>query len=99
MLSALRWINKNIGDYDGNASNVLLFGQSAGGNAVVDIGVLRGSSNLYQHIISESGGTGNYLYYTNMSNALQASNKIVQQMNCTNGSSQMTLECLRNCSI
>jgi carboxylesterase type B len=99
MLSALRWVNKNIVDYGGNPNNVLIFGESSGGNAVIDIGALRGSSGLYQHAISESGGAGNYLYYTNMSNALQASNQIVQQMNCTNGNSQMILACLRNCSI
>ncbi|CAF3811330.1 unnamed protein product, partial [Rotaria sp. Silwood1] len=99
MISALRWINKNIIDYGGNPNNVLLFGESSGANAVVDIGALRGSSNIYQHVISQSGGAGNYLYYTNKSNALYVSNKIVQQMNCTNENSQMMLACLRNCSI
>lgn len=99
MLSALRWINKNIIDYGGNPNNVLLFGESSGGNAVVDIGALKGSSNLYQHVISESGGAGNYLYYSNTSDALQVSNQIVQTMNCTNGNNQTVLSCLRNCSI
>jgi carboxylesterase type B len=47
MLSALRWVNKNIVDYGGNPNNVLIFGESSGGNAVVDIGALKGSSNLY----------------------------------------------------
>ncbi|CAM4780570.1 unnamed protein product [Rotaria magnacalcarata] len=99
MLSALRWINRNIRDYGGNPSNVLLFGESSGANAVVDLGALKGSSNLYQHVISQSGGAGNYLYYTNKSDALDVSNKIVQTMNCSKGNSEMTLACLRNSSI
>jgi para-nitrobenzyl esterase len=37
MLSALRWINRNIIDYGDNASNVLLFGESTGAPATVDI--------------------------------------------------------------
>jgi hypothetical protein len=34
-----------------------------------------------------------------MSNALQAFNHIVAQMNCTHGNNQMILACLRNCSV
>ncbi|CAF4958444.1 unnamed protein product [Rotaria sp. Silwood1] len=99
MLSALRWVNKNIRDYGGNPKNVLLFGESSGANAVVDIGALTGSANLYQHIISESGGAGHYIYYSNISDALQLSNKIVQKMNCTRENNALILACLRNSSI
>ncbi|CAF2876540.1 unnamed protein product [Rotaria sp. Silwood2] len=99
MLSALRWINKIIRDYGGNSHNVLLFGESAGAKAAIDIAALRGSFNLYRHVISQSGNADNYLYYTNMSNALNASNKIVQPMKCSNRNSQQMLACLRNCSI
>ncbi|UJR17267.1 hypothetical protein I4U23_004162 [Adineta vaga] len=96
MLSALRWIKMNIHDYGGNPDNVLLFGESSGANAVIDIGALKGSANLYQHIISQSGGGGFHAYYTNTSNALIESNQIIRNMNCTN---QNILICLRNSSI
>ncbi|CAF2523400.1 unnamed protein product [Rotaria sp. Silwood2] len=99
MLSALRWINKNIRDYGGNPNNVLLFGESSGANAVVDIGALKGSLNLYQHIIAQSGGAGHYLYYSNVSDAIGVSNTVVQQMNCTSESNSLVLSCLRNSSI
>ncbi|CAF1364044.1 unnamed protein product [Adineta ricciae] len=99
MLSALRWINMNIRDYGGNPNNVLLFGESLGANAVIDIGALRGSSDLYQHIISQSSAAGFHQYYSNISDALKESSKIVQQMNCTNIKNRDTLTCLRNSSI
>ncbi|CAF1447739.1 unnamed protein product [Adineta ricciae] len=98
ILSALRWIKVNIRDFGGDKDNVLLFGESSGANAVVDLGAVKGSSNLYQHVISQSGGSGNYLYYTNMSNALNLSNEIVQNVNCSNNDSQMKLDCLRKVS-
>jgi carboxylesterase type B len=99
ILSALRWININIRDYGGNPNNVLLFGESSGGKAVVDMGAVKGSSNFYQHIISQSGGFSSSLFYSNMTSAMQISNKIVQQMNCTNENSKTILVCLRNSSI
>lgn len=99
MLSALRWINMNIHDYGGNPNNVLLFGESSGANAVIDIGALKGSSNLYHHVISQSGGAGYYFYYSNITDATKESSKIVQQMNCTNGRNKAILACLRNSSI
>ncbi|CAF3052769.1 unnamed protein product [Rotaria sp. Silwood2] len=98
MLSALHWININIRDYGGNPNNVLLFGESSGEKAVVDIGALKGSSNLYHHIISQSAGLTSS-YYSNISSALQISNKIVEQLNCTNPKSELILQCLRNTSI
>ena len=100
MISALRWINKNIIDYGGDPKNVLLFGESSGGNAVIDIGALKGSSNLYQRAISQSGGAGNYIYYTNISDALRASKEVAQNVNCTTFTDKQTLlSCLRNASI
>ncbi|CAF1572622.1 unnamed protein product [Rotaria sp. Silwood1] len=99
ILSALRWININIRDYGGNPNNVLLFGESSGGKSVVDIGALKGSSNLYQHIISQSGGFSSSIFYSNKTFAMQRSNTIVEQMNCTNHTSKLLLVCLRNSSI
>ncbi|CAF1903534.1 unnamed protein product, partial [Rotaria magnacalcarata] len=56
-------------------------------------------TELIQENSSEWPTAGNYLYYTNKSNALDVSNKIVQNMNCSKGNSEMALACLCNSSI
>ncbi|CAF4021752.1 unnamed protein product [Rotaria magnacalcarata] len=99
ILSALRWINRNIHDYGGDPNNILLFGESSGGRTVVDMGALKGSSNLYHHIISQSGALATSLFYSNMSFALQKSNEIVEQLNCSSHESASFLTCLRNTDI
>jgi len=101
MLSALRWINKNIRDYGGDSNNVSLFGESAGGLSVTDLGAVKGSANLYRTALSQSGLTspGSYSAYYNMSNALYYSNSLVQQLNCSNDDKQKVLSCIRNSSI
>jgi carboxylesterase type B len=99
VLSALRWIKKNIEDYGGDPSNISLFGESAGGEVTIDIGAVKGSANLYRTAISESGGSGNYLNYHNMSNQLDLCNSVVQKLNCTGDDKQKVLTCLRNASV
>jgi para-nitrobenzyl esterase len=101
MLSSLRWVKKNIRDYGGDPNNVSIFGQSAGGLSVTDLGAVRGSADLYRAAISQSGlsSPGTYSSYYNMSNALNYSISVVQRLNCTNEDKQQELACLRNSSV
>lgn len=84
-LSALRWIKKNIGDYRGDSDRISIFGASAGGLSVIDLGAIRGSAGLYHAAISQSGlgSPGTYSSYYNKSNALNYSQSLVQRLNCT----------------
>ena len=55
-IAALRWVQANIGAFDGNADNVTVFGESAGGK---DIGYLLASPQargLFKRVIVQSGG-------------------------------------------
>lgn len=101
MLSALRWIKTNIQDYGGDPNNVALFGESAGGLSVIDLGAVKGSLNLYRTAISQSslGSPGTYSSYYNVRNALNYSYSIVQQLGCANDDQDKVILCLRNSSI
>ena len=98
MLSALRWIQRNIKDYGGDPNNVALFGESAGGRSVIELGAIKGSANLYRTAISQSGlgSPGTYASYYNISTAFNYSYSVVQRLNCSNDDKDKVLSCIRN---
>jgi len=56
MLAALQWVQRNIGAFGGDSSNVSIVGESAG---AVSVGILVASplsKGLFQHAIAQSGG-------------------------------------------
>ncbi|KAL4922000.1 Alpha/Beta hydrolase protein [Aspergillus aurantiobrunneus] len=55
---ALRWVNENIGNFGGNASQVTVGGQSAGSASALDVMWSPLSRNLVHGVISESGARG-----------------------------------------
>jgi para-nitrobenzyl esterase len=46
-ISALRWVQRNIADFGGDPSRVTIFGESAGGSAVVSLMAAPGADNLF----------------------------------------------------
>jgi para-nitrobenzyl esterase len=56
MIAGLRWVNKNIEAFGGDASRVTIFGESAGGIAVSMLAASPVAKGLFQRAISESGG-------------------------------------------
>ncbi|HVV24890.1 MAG TPA: carboxylesterase family protein, partial [Pseudonocardiaceae bacterium] len=53
--AALRWVQRNIGGFGGNARNVTIFGESAGGLSVLSQLASPGSRGLFERAIVESG--------------------------------------------
>lgn len=54
MVAALQWVRRNIGAFGGDAGNVTIFGQSAGGTAVCLLLVVPQAEGLFHRAISES---------------------------------------------
>jgi len=52
---ALEWVRDNIGDYGGDAGNVTIFGESAGGTSVAAIMAAPRADGLYHKAIMHSG--------------------------------------------
>ena len=57
MIQALNWINKNIATFGGDPGNVTVFGQSAGGGAVLALSCSPLTKNLVHKAIVQSGGS------------------------------------------
>lgn len=57
-LSAVRWVHENIEAFGGAADSITLFGQSAGGDAVVHLMISEGSAGLFQRAIVQSAPLG-----------------------------------------
>ncbi|MDA1298642.1 MAG: carboxylesterase family protein [Proteobacteria bacterium] len=58
-IQALRWVRDNISDFGGDQDNVTIFGESAGGQAVMAIMSAPSADGLYHRAISHSGGAVN----------------------------------------
>ena len=54
MVAALQWVKHNVGQFGGDANNVTIFGESAGGTAVCYLMVMPAAQGLFQKVISES---------------------------------------------
>ncbi|XP_039762816.1 juvenile hormone esterase-like [Pararge aegeria] len=53
--AALRWIKKNIANFNGDPDNVTVFGQGSGGLAAIYLTLTDSTKGLFNKIISESG--------------------------------------------
>jgi para-nitrobenzyl esterase len=58
LIEALRWVQRNIGGFGGDPSNVTLFGQSAGGDAIVHLMIADEARGLFGRAIIQSAPLG-----------------------------------------
>ena len=58
MISALRWVNRNIAAFGGDANNVTIFGESAGGSAVVSLMSSPDAEGLFHKVWAMSPSIG-----------------------------------------
>ena len=55
-IAALQWVKANVAAFGGDAANVTLFGESAGGGSVLALMTSPKAQGLFQKVIVESGG-------------------------------------------
>jgi para-nitrobenzyl esterase len=55
-ITALQWVKKNITEFGGDAANVTIFGESAGGVSVHSLLTIPAAKGLFKKAIIESGG-------------------------------------------
>ena len=58
-LAALRWVRAQIGAFGGDTANITLFGESAGGSAIMRLLSMPLARGLFDKAIIESGGPAN----------------------------------------
>jgi len=58
MISALRWVQRNIAAFDGDVNNVTIFGESAGGSAVVSLMSSPEAKGLFHKVWAMSPSIG-----------------------------------------
>lgn len=88
--AALRWVQNNIGRFGGNARNVTIDGQSAGGLSVLEHLVSPGAKGLFQRAIVESGAFAPK--QASLATAEAAGQASASAVGCTD----QTADCLRH---
>ncbi|MCU4336401.1 carboxylesterase/lipase family protein [Acinetobacter dispersus] len=91
--AALKWVNKNIESFGGDAKNITIFGESAGGQSVLANIFSPLSKNLFQKAIAASGSY--HADLKNVADAKQVTHTIAQKLNCV-GDAAAVSACLKS---
>ncbi|HYW02311.1 MAG TPA: carboxylesterase/lipase family protein [Gammaproteobacteria bacterium] len=91
--AALRWVQQNIADFDGQPHNVTIFGESAGGLSVLAQMTSPGASGLFDKAIVQSGSYGSIV--PSLSAAEQQGKTFASSVGCDKATPARTAACLR----
>ena len=90
---ALKWINQNIHAFGGDAKNISIFGESAGGQSVAAHIVSPLSKGLFQRAISASGPY--HADKKDLNDAKRVTNTVAKALGCQ-GTAQQMSACLKS---
>lgn len=85
-IQALKWVNENIDEFGGDASNVTIAGESAGASSVNAICVSPLAKGLFRRAVAESSGiTAVEPYHTfrTMEQAKEVGTNIMEEFDCS----------------
>jgi para-nitrobenzyl esterase len=88
--TALRWVNTNIAAFGGDAGNITIAGQSAGGSSVCDQLASPTAKGLFEKAVIVSGGCS----MQSAASGQTASAKVATALGCPDNAA--VLECLRS---
>ncbi|XP_045197202.2 bile salt-activated lipase-like [Mercenaria mercenaria] len=93
MKLAIQWVHDNIKDFGGDPTRVTLFGNSAGGGAVLFQAINPSNRGLFQRVIAQSGTC--FAFWALQENPADNFNWYVTNAGCNTGTHSDMLNCLR----
>ncbi|CAJ1340644.1 unnamed protein product [Effrenium voratum] len=92
---ALRWVQRNIAAFGGDATRVTVFGESAGAFSVMWHLVSPHSAGLFQSAIMESGTVETSLFFQPLEKAKAYYEELAERLHCPKLLGPLQLPCLR----